>query len=210
MSAAFLSYTLSLQLCNRLSRSPPSSQKFAILVEVYFLSWIFLIVATVGVNNLRIGGAYLFTVWNLSAWLAATTALIEAVVRAKWPSGRSSKPDFDVVEEAEAVPEDPPTGHRFVRGIRYDVPERRENGEEGPAEAEPEEVEPTEITPLMQQQRRHSRGGREYVVGVDGEPLRVSGDGKTETVQEEYGWWILQMLALVPLPGLGGKPETRS
>lgn len=199
---SFLSYTLSLQLFNKISPSPPSSQKFAILIEGYFLSWIFLVIGTVGVSSLHIGGVYLITTWNLCAWLAATIALAEAVTRAKWPATRGVKPDFDVVEEPEPAPEDPPAGHHFVRGVRYEAPEHRANGEEGPAETEPEETEPTEITPLIQQQRRHSRGGGEYIVGIDNEPLRIDGDGKRGIVQEEFGWWILQMLALVPLPAI--------
>lgn len=201
LSASFLSYTLSLQVFIKIWPSPPSSQKFAILLETYFLSWIFLIVGTVGVNNLHIGGAYLITTWNLCSWLAATVALVEAVVRAKWSSEHGAKPDFDVVDEPEGVPRDQPTGHRFVRGIRYEAPERAENSEDG-GDAEPEETAPTEITPLMQQQRRNSTGGREYIIGIDNEPLRVNGAGKREDVYEEYGWWILQMLTLIPLPAM--------
>ncbi|GJE94757.1 Zn-dependent exopeptidase [Phanerochaete sordida] len=200
LTASFLSYTVSLQLFNKIWPSPPSSQKFAILLEIYFLSWIFLVIGTVGVNNLRIGGAYLFTAWNICAWLAAVVALIEAVLRARWASEHGTKPDLDVVDEPEPAARDQPAGHRFVRGIRYDAPQRAENGEEG-ADGEPEETDPTEITPLMQQQRRRSTGGREYIVGVDNEPLQVYEGGKRAAVHE-YGWWILQMLALVPLPAL--------
>ncbi|EKM53681.1 uncharacterized protein PHACADRAFT_125584 [Phanerochaete carnosa HHB-10118-sp] len=199
LSASFLSYTLSLQLFIKIWPSPPSSQKFAILLEIYVLSWIFLVIGTVGVNNLHIGGVYLITTWNLCSWLAATLALAEAVVRAKWPSKHGSRADFDVVDESERVPQDQSTGHRFVRGIRYEAPERAENGEDG-RDVEPEETAPTEITPLMQQQRQHSTDGREYIIGIDNEPLRVDDAGKREDIYEEYGWWILQMLALIPLP----------
>lgn len=194
LTTSCLSFTLSLSLFYKIWPSPPPSQKFAILLELYFLSWIFLVIGTVGVNNFQIGGAYLVTTWNFFAWLAAVTALIEAVVRARWAKQHGTKPDLDVVEEPEPEPEDPPTGHRFVRGIRYEAP----NGEE--EEGREEETDPTEITPLMQQQRRHSAGGREYIVGVDNRPLRIDPNRKRELHHDEYLWWIAQMLLLIPLP----------
>ena len=66
-----------------------------------------------------------------------------------------------------------------VRGVRYDG----EDGEGGPEHRENEEVEtePTEITPLIQQRR-----------------LRWP-----STAQKEggaIGWWILQLLIVVPVP----------
>lgn len=134
---------------------------------------------------------YLVTAWNLCAWIAALVVVAEAIVHAR--SG--NKVVFDVVGEEDAVVA---TGeeHRFVRGIMYEPHSNEEEGEEV-------ETEPTEITPLMRQRRRRSTGGREYVVGIDGEPLLVNGtSGKYSPQQEEYGWWIFEMLALVPLPAL--------
>jgi hypothetical protein len=198
VTASFLSYTLSLTLFYKLWPSPPTSQKFAILLEIYFLSWIFLVIGAVGVNNLHLGGTYLFTAWNLFAWLAAIIALVEAVFRARWTRGHGGKPDIDVVEEPEPELEDPTAGHRFVRGIRYEAPNGED--EERRQDLEPVETEPTEITPLIQQQRRHSAGGREYIIGVDGRPLRIDDSKKREGVHEEYLWWMVQMHTLIPLP----------
>ena len=142
---------------------------------------------------------YLFTAWNLSAWLAATIALVEAVLRVRWTSKHGGKPDLDIVRDEEPS-EDTAHGHRFVRGVAYQPPVQHVESQETRDETEPVETEPTEITPLMQQHRRRSAGGREYVVGVDGEPLLVNGHTKQDVAQDEYGWWILQMLALIPLP----------
>ena len=198
MTGSFLAFTLSLALFYRFWPSPPSSQKFAVLLEIYFLSWVFLIIGTVGVNNLGLGGAYLFTTWNLFAWLAAAITLVEAILRARWTGINGGKPSLGIVEEPEPEPEDPPTGHRFVRGIRYDAPNREEDGEN--AEGALVETEPTEITPLMQQQRRHSAGGREYIIGIDNRPIRVDDIQKKEIIYEEYFWWIAQMLTLLAVP----------
>ena len=55
------------------------------------------------------------------------------------------------------------------------------------------ETDPTEITPLMHQHRRVSQSGREYVT-LD-EPGDVKLGGRPA---EEYGWWIAQIVLLVP------------
>ena len=71
-------------------------------------------------------------------------------------------------------------GRRVVRGVRYDAPpDSAEANEEG-LEVE---TEPTEITPL----------------------LRQPTNGQTRSIDsnaEAHGWWILQMLAVVPLSAL--------
>lgn len=203
LATSFLAFTLSLALFYKLWPSPPTSQKFAVLVENYFLSWVVLVFGTIAVNRLQIGGAYLLTAWNLCAWLAATIALVEAVVRAKWTSTHGGKPDLDVVDDSEPIPDDPPTGHRFVRGVMYRPAAQRRDSQGGlEEEGEAVETDPTEITPLMQQQRRRSTGGGEYIIGVDNEPLRIDGNKKRDRVHDEYGWWIFQMLGLIPLPAM--------
>lgn len=168
-------------------------------MEVYFLSWAFLVAGAVGVDKLKLGGTYLVTVWNFSAWLAAVIALVEAMLRARWAVAHGSKPDLDIGHEEEHSEGDSTAGRRFVRGIVYQPPVQHVESQETPDETEPVETEPTEITPLMRQHRRRSAGGREYVIGVDGEPVRIE-DSERGVVRDEYGWWILQMIALIPLP----------
>ncbi|KAI0688998.1 hypothetical protein BC835DRAFT_1441523 [Cytidiella melzeri] len=194
LATTFLALGLSLSLFYKLWPSPPSSQKFAIILELYLLSWILLVLGTVLLNNFGVGGVYLFTVWNVSVWLAAVLALAETVVRARSGSARGGQGEMDFVGEPAPREE---IGHRFVAGVRYDAPSTM--GEEH-GDVEPIETEPTEITPLMQQQRRNSVGGREYVIGIDNDAVPVNGTKGYLPKYEESGWWIFQMLALIPAP----------
>jgi hypothetical protein len=195
LATTFLALGLSLTLFYKLWPSPPSSQKLAIIIEIYFLSWISLVGATVLLNNIGIGGVYLVTVWNFCALLAALLTLIEAVVRARAP-GKYGRGELNLV--GEPLPREEP-GHRFVPGVRYD-PHGGTEDEDG--DVEPVQTEPTEITPLMQQHRRRSVGGREYVVGVDNDAVPVFGTKGSHTTYEETGWWIVQMLVLIPAPAI--------
>lgn len=93
-----------------------------------------------------------------------------------------------------------------MRGARYECVPEHENGEghdtsEAQADA-PVETEPTEITPLMHQHRQRGTDGHEYVVSVDGDLVRVDNSRRANAPYEESGWWIVQMLAVVPIPAL--------
>lgn len=201
LALSFLALVFSLSLFSKLWPSPPSSQKFAIILETYLLSWIFLVAATVAVNDLQIGGVYLIAVWNFCAWVAAVIALTEAVVRAKQDGTRTAHGDLDLIGEPEP-PRGEESGHRFVRGVRYNAPAYRTEADDNLEDAEPEETDPTEITPLMQQQRRRSVGGREYVIGIDNHPILVDASKGIHPTYEESGWWIFQMLALILAPAV--------
>lgn len=197
LTLSFLALGLPISSFYWLWPSPPSSQKFAIILEIYLLSWIFLVIGTVGLNNLNLGGVYLITVWNFCAWLAAVIALVEAIVRARTGGTRARRSAMDLVGESEPSRRET-SGHRFVPGVMYTT---REDSREREV-AEPVETEPTEITPLMQQHRRHSVGGREYVVGIDNGVVPVDGTKGLHAEYEESGWWILQMFALIPAPAV--------
>ncbi|KAH8103501.1 hypothetical protein BXZ70DRAFT_926000 [Cristinia sonorae] len=200
---AYLGLVLPFSLFEFFFPSPPSSQKLATILELFFLVWIFLVVSTVAVGRLQIGSSYWVTAWYLCTWVAALIALGEGAQRAKNGGEEGGKGELNLVGEPR--PEDADVGERrFVRGIRYDRLPEAENGERGraPQDDIPVETEPTEITPLIRQQRRRSQGGSEYVLGIDGELTRVD-DGKRSNVgYQETGWWIAQMLALVPFPAL--------
>ncbi|KAI0343578.1 hypothetical protein BDW22DRAFT_1356037 [Trametopsis cervina] len=200
LATTFLALGSSLKFFSWLWPSPPSSQKFAIILEIYLLSWILLVVATVLLNNFDVHGVYLITVWNVAAWLAAVLALSEAVVRARSTGKHRGPGELDFVGEPREERQN--VGHRFVGGVRYEAPVLGENGLEDGGDSEPVETEPTEITPLMQQQRRHSVGGREYVVGIDNDVVPVDGTKGIHAKYEESGWWIFQMLMLIPAPTL--------
>ena len=196
LATSFLSIGLSLSLFSRVKPSHPSSQKFAILLEVYLLSWILLVFGTILLNNKGVGGVYLITVWNVSAWVASVLALAEVIIQA-----RSSRGRIELNLVRDSVPSGGEVGHRFVSGVRYDA-HPAVNGEEDNEEDDPIETEPTEITPLMQQQRRRSTGGREYVVGIDNGAVPVGGTKGFQSAYNESGWWILQALALIPAPAI--------
>ncbi|KAH7911326.1 hypothetical protein BJ138DRAFT_937247 [Hygrophoropsis aurantiaca] len=68
--------------------------------------------------------------------------------------------------------------HRFVRGIRYEVVEPGD-GINDRDQGEVEDAEPTEITPLVRRPSSTKREGEE---------------------QGAIGWWLLQLLFVVPIP----------
>ena len=194
LTFSFLVISVPILLLDKLWPSPPSSLKNASLLELYLLTWILLVASTVATNNLHIGGVYLIAAWNMCAWLAALVAVCEIATQA----GRGQQHILNLVGEAN-ISSEGTEGHRFVQGIMYQQPEG--DGQERPDEEV--ETEPTEITPLIQQHRRRSTGGREYVVGVDNEPLLVnSASSKTSDSGPDSGWWILELIVLVPLPSL--------
>ncbi|KIJ66081.1 hypothetical protein HYDPIDRAFT_110222 [Hydnomerulius pinastri MD-312] len=76
-----------------------------------------------------------------------------------------------------------PEGQRYVRGMRYEVvpTDDPSNGQQAPRIVE--DAEPTEITPLVRRDR----------------PLPPR---PAEEEQGAIGWWILQLLLVVPLPAI--------
>jgi hypothetical protein len=49
------------------------------MVQMYVLTWIFLVAATVGLKQLHLGGIYALTAWNTFAFLGYAVTLIENV-----------------------------------------------------------------------------------------------------------------------------------
>ncbi|KAH8826949.1 putative zinc metalloprotease [Flagelloscypha sp. PMI_526] len=54
--------------------------KQSLLVQLYFLTWVFLVGSTVVANKLQVASGYFFTVWNLTLWLALAIGCLEAAV----------------------------------------------------------------------------------------------------------------------------------
>ncbi|KAI0071085.1 hypothetical protein K474DRAFT_1630985 [Panus rudis PR-1116 ss-1] len=202
ISLTYLGIVVPLTLFHIFFPSPPTSQKLAITLELFFLTWILLVLATVGLRQLNLGGFYWITAWYVCAWVSSLFGLAEAAERAKKGGEIGGKGELDLVGEHEDLhaEEDEAEGVRRVRGVIYEVPEGEAEGEQH--DSEPHETEPTEITPLMQQHRLRNQNGREYVVGIDGEPLPVQNDGGKDDRHDETGWWILQFLSLVPFPAI--------
>ena len=187
---------------------PPTfvSQKLAVTVSLYSFSWLLLLVSTIGIATRQLGSLYFTTVFNLGAWLAAVLELVHAGRKGDPGNEVGARSDlFSTREEREARAEGAVPGRRLVRGVMYEAPDH--NGDDAEAqngahtsaadEGEVVESDPTEITPLMHQHRRATQGGTELVT-VDS-PDDVKFVGKPA---DEYGWWIAQMLVLVPATAL--------
>ena len=127
-----------LQILHEVLPAPPSSQKLAILLEIYFLTWVLLILSTVAIQELQIGGVYWVTFWNVGAWIATVLALLEGARRKANGGLRPS------VEQSDADLNE--NGRRLVTGIRYDA-----SADDGHGTVVEVETEPTEITPLIRQ-----------------------------------------------------------
>jgi hypothetical protein len=170
---------------------------------------------------LDIASGYIITAWHACVLLGATLALIEAWLRARGKSpgdvGAGMGEEAPIADEGEG----PESQRKLVRGVRYEVGGthtgaaadieggQREvrvyasgaNGSDDivePVNVERREgviveTEPTEITPLMAQHRRNARG--EW----DEEPQKEEVERWS---REEVGWWIAQMLVVVPVPVL--------
>ncbi|EIN06389.1 hypothetical protein PUNSTDRAFT_89945 [Punctularia strigosozonata HHB-11173 SS5] len=179
---------------------PPTSsrqQKLATLVEIYLLTWAFLLGATIALGNVGIGGLYWVTIWNALALIAGIFGLVEALFRVKHTKKSDVGPGLgqETIEEERGEEEE----RRLVRGVRYEVGGtdtgasdldhgdhvRAYGAREDEGEGMVVETAPTEITPLMYQHRRNQPGAT----------------AKEEYAEnDEVGWWIVQLLVLVPLP----------
>ncbi|KAI0919190.1 hypothetical protein AcW1_003359 [Taiwanofungus camphoratus] len=194
LSLSYLAIVLPLQIMQAFFPSSSSSQKLVILLEHYFLSWLFLLLSTIAIQKWHIGGLYWVTVWNICAWITAGISLAEGVVRGMKEGDAGRKAGFDLSVEDEQVEEGNDVGQRLVRGLLYEV--REGSGENGANEANAEEsneeqgevveTEPTEITPLMHQDRSVSGGGAADIA-------------EENSRYDEHGWWLLQLVVSVPL-----------
>ncbi|TBU56297.1 hypothetical protein BD310DRAFT_931826 [Dichomitus squalens] len=178
---------------------PPTfvSQKLAVTLSLYSFSWLLLLVSTVAISTKHLGSLYWVNPLYLGAWLAVVLELVRAGRIGDPGNERGYKSElFSTHEEREAQAEGEVSGRRLVRGVLYEAPSQQEDGQTNGDHAEAgEEVEtaPTEITPLMHQHRRISHGGGEYVTLDPPEAIELAGKQR-----EEYGWWIAQILVLVP------------
>ncbi|EIW82238.1 hypothetical protein CONPUDRAFT_54548 [Coniophora puteana RWD-64-598 SS2] len=155
---------------------PIEQQKLSMLLQTYVFSWILLVGGTVRLRQNGAGGIYLLATWNAAALLASILGVAEALT----------------YTHAEGA-----GGTRYVRGVRYDAVSTSVEDAGGSdrsarsptrtlGEGTLVETAPTEITPLIQQRQIKTGAGERQTGGED----------DTGTI----GWWILQMLVLVPLP----------
>jgi hypothetical protein len=175
ITLAYVSIVVTLRLpILRHASIPPEQQKHTMLLQTYILTWILLLLETIAIKQLGIGGFYFVTAWNVLVFLGCAVGCVEGMLGAEGT-------------------QDPMVGEprrRYVRGVRY---ERGEGDESESREDVEVETEPTEITPLIQQQqqqRRRSSRSRSR------SPTR----GGTREKGGAIGWWILQFLIVVPFP----------
>ncbi|KAK0465552.1 putative zinc metalloprotease [Desarmillaria tabescens] len=128
--------------------SAPEQQKQTVLLQMYFLTWVFLLLATIAISKASIGGVYFVTGWNALVFLACCVGCVEGMLGAE-----GTTPFLVFVTQPTPLAEE----------------------EQGVMEA------PTETTPLIPRTRHD---------------VHVVGQEETGAI----GWWILQMLIVVPVP----------
>ncbi|KAI0669436.1 hypothetical protein C8Q78DRAFT_1080139 [Trametes maxima] len=201
LGLSFLALVLPLQALHFILPPTFASQKLTTILSLYFFTWILLVASTVSISTRQFGSLYWATFFNVGAWLAAILELTRAGRRRDPGNERGTYSFlFSSPEEREVRAEGEVPGRRLVRGVLHEASDQEGAGvngaHAGARDGEDEDIfetEPTEITPLIHQHRRETQGGGEYI-SVDGpDDVKVVG-----TPADECGWWIGQVLLLVP------------
>ena len=198
LALSFLALVVPLQSLHYLLPPTFTSQKLAVSLSLYSFTWILLLVSTLGISLRQVGSLYWTTVLNLCTWIACILELHRAIKRRDPGNETGRRSELFTSPAERAVYEEGTVPARgLVSGVLYEAPPHV-NGddiENGVSETDGEVVttSPTEITPLMHQRRRGSYGGHEHVT-ID-PPGAVA---FARRPAEEYGWWIAQMVLLVP------------
>ncbi|KAI0645003.1 hypothetical protein C8Q79DRAFT_1001599 [Trametes meyenii] len=201
LGLSFLALVLPLQALHFVVPPTFASQKLTTILSLYIFTWILLVASTVLISTRQFGSLYWATFFNVGAWLATVLELVRAGRRRDPGNERGTYSFlFSSTEEREVRAEGEVPGRRLVRGVLHEAPDHEgtsiNGARAGARDGEDEDIvetEPTEITPLIHQHRRQTQGGGEYI-GVNG-PNDVEVVGKSA---DEYGWWIGQVLLLVP------------
>jgi hypothetical protein len=174
LTLAYLSLVLTLKLPLVPGRALlPEQEKQVVLNQMYILSWFVLLLATIALGKLKLGGVYFVTVWNGVVFLGVAISYAEALVGAKGTRGAYT-----------------PDGHSATRGARFEEDETREDlaGHNADRDVTLVETEPaTETTPLM------GRSGRS-------EGMHSHSKTKGGEADSAIGWWLLQLAIVVPFP----------
>ncbi|KAI9061387.1 hypothetical protein FKP32DRAFT_1576122 [Trametes sanguinea] len=199
LGLSFLGIVLPLQAMHAVLPPTFASQKLTTSLSLYGFTWILLVASTIAMSAKHFGSLYWATFFNLGAWLATVVELIRAG-RRRDPGNEMGTYSFLFTspEEQQSRAEGAVPGRRLVRGVLHEVPEHADeaganNGQADRGGDDIVETEPTEITPLIHQHRRRTEGGGEYLTVDPPEDVKVVGQPA-----DEYGWWIVQALLLVP------------
>lgn len=85
LALAYLSLAVPLQLAQHIRPIPASKQRFVILIELYGLTWILLLGATILMQRIKVVGLYWIAFWNASLLVAVVLGLSERL----WNNGKA-------------------------------------------------------------------------------------------------------------------------
>ena len=178
---------------------PTALQRMFCLIWVYMLSWLALVVATVGENNFGLGSGYFIVIYNAAVFGALLISYLELFAL---PSkNKYAEHVLDAVDETRSRP-----GSRSSRTLLAQSRDRASSSRDPTAEDE----EPSESTSLLR--GRGKRGQGTFAPTKRHQPeeegLEESDDPfLTKAYGEEQAWssslpqwtWILQFLILAPI-----------
>ena len=181
-SLSYLTLAIPLSLAEKVRPVTPARQKFIVLFELYAMTWVLLLGATILIQHTNITGLYWVGAWNACALLAVMISSAEGLM-GTGKAGRevripttSAGDDLDVQGEGSgAVPDDSSGNarHQSREGVGGDMSE---------------ELDTSETTPLI----RH----------------RASAILKSEQILDEgtqdraFFWWISEVMLSLPIPAV--------
>ncbi|KAF8161605.1 hypothetical protein B0H34DRAFT_796364 [Crassisporium funariophilum] len=156
----------------------PDQQKLTMLLQTYILSWILLLIGTIVLKGLQIGGVYFLSAWNIFMFLGCVVASVERIFMKR--NVRSSKAKL-VVEDEDGHPLSDPLEAQQGGTSSGAIPSQEERPPDTAKPTSRVTTKPDERTPLMTVPRRRNSLYYEEVSGA-------------------VGWWILQILLVIPIP----------
>ncbi len=148
----------------------PNQQRLTMLYQLYILTWILLVIGTVLLHNLQIGGTYFLSGWYIFTFLGVVVGSIERILRYRKlsRSQKSPTPSRTNTSEEHGLQEQP-------------VLASSSSGASPPRDEDADPVKkpkPHERTPLI---TRRPPSEHQQEIG-------------------STGWWILQALLLIVVP----------
>nr|POF15018.1 vacuolar membrane protease [Quercus suber] len=178
---------------------PTALQRMFVLIWTYAGSWIALVAATVGENNLHLGGGYFLVIFNFAVFLALLISYLELVML---PTKTSYVEHVTDAEQETASIRPSSQSSRTLLSQSRERPHSTRSGRE-PASTEDDDV--TESTSLL----RGSDNRSQNTFGGRGKPHHPETDDPflAKAYGDEQAWssslpswtWILQFLILAPV-----------
>nr|POE88174.1 vacuolar membrane protease [Quercus suber] len=178
---------------------PTALQRMFVLLWTYAVSWIALVAATVGENNLHLGGGYFLVIFNFTVWLALLISYFELIAL-------PTKTRY--VEDVYGAEQDAASIRPGSQSSRTLLSQSRERPRSMRSEREPttlEDDEVTENTSLLRGSDNRSqhtfsgRGKRPHLETDDPFLKKVYGDEQAWSSSLPSWIWIAQFLLLAPI-----------